>query len=526
MRPSDKEAQQSRRHFLRQSACASLGVTGLVNALAQVRLMTAAIAAEASSTPSSDYKALVCLFLAGGNDSYNMLVPIGDPSSDEARADYEAARGILALDRNLAHPLNTPTAAPDTPTDAFKKHYASAFPPLGTHPNAQGLADLYNAGELAFVCNVGTLAYPIPTRGDFVNETIPVPHQLFSHSDQQTQWQSSIADKPFSTGWGGRTADLLNASYNPNSKVSMSISIDGINSFQVGTAGGVTQYAVNPSGTVSLSGFGTNYSNAYNIAGDPNSGYKDNDTGRRLKAFEDIMRLTHENLLEDQYNKIVQSARDNEGIIGASLTAAATTGVDFDSHFLNAQTDLGDQLKMVAKLIAGRDPLGNNRQIFFVQIGGFDTHQSMLDDHANLMDELSQGLVAFRNALKDPSINAFDKVVTFTASDFARTLTPNGQTTADGSDHAWGGNAIVMGGPVQGRNLYGHFPSLKVGDATGSIDSHSSRGRLIPDTSVDQYSAVLSHWFGIDSSALDAILPNLHRFDNPISTSSANLNFL
>lgn len=524
MRPSDKEALQSRRDFLRQSACASLGVTGLVNALAQMRLMSAAVAAETSAP--SDYKAIVCLFLAGGNDSHNMLVPMGDPSTDEARADYEAARGILALDRSALHALNTPTSAPETPTDAFKKHYGSAFPPLGVHPNASGLASLYNDGDLAFVANIGTLAYPVPTRNDFINKSVPVPHQLFSHSDQQTQWQSSIADKPFSTGWGGRTAELLNASYNTSGKVSMSISLAGINSFQVGTAGGVTQYVVNPSGTVSLSGFGTNYSNAYITPGDPSSGYKDGTTGDRLKAFEDVMKLTHENLLENQYNKIVQSARENEGVVGASITAADTTGVDFDSHFINAQTKLGDQLKMVAKLIAGRAPLGNNRQIFFVQIGGFDTHQSMLSDHANLMDELSQGLVAFRNTLKDANLAAFEDVVTFTASDFARTLTPNGQTTGDGSDHAWGGNAIVMGGPVKGKNIYGNYPSLKIGDAAGSIDSHSTRGRLIPDTSVDQYSAVIANWFGVDSNSLEAILPNLPRFDDPLSSATANLKFL
>lgn len=525
MRSSDKQARQSRRDFLRQSACASLGVTGLVNVLAQMRLMSAAVAAEAPLA-ATDYKAIVCVFLAGGNDSHNMLVPMGDPTSDEARADYEAARGILALDRATLHALTAHTTEPNVGTQAFSKHYGSATPEMGVHPNAEALATLYNAEELAFVSNVGTLAYPVPTRNDFVNKTVPLPHQLFSHSDQQTQWQSSIADKPFTTGWGGRTAELLNASYNASGKVSMSVSLAGINSYQVGTAGGVTQYVVNPSGAVSLSTYGSNYENAYNVAGDPSSGYKTNTTGQRLKAFEDVMKLTHENLLEDQYNKIVQSARENEGVVGASIAAAAASGVDFDTHFTNAQTKLGDQLKMVAKLIAGRAPLGNNRQIFFVQVGGFDTHQSMLADHANLMDELSQAFLAFRNTLSDPALDAFNDVLTFTASDFARTLTPNGQTTGDGSDHAWGGNAIVMGGAVKGGNIYGHYPSLKIGDATGSIDSHSTRGRLIPDTSVDQYSAVIANWFGVDSNSLEAILPNLSRFDNPVTVSSANLQFV
>ncbi len=523
MKQHQKEDRQSRRDFLRQSACASLGVTGLVNALAQMRLMTAAVAAGDSGT---GYKALVCLFLAGGNDSYNMLVPMGDPASDEARADYEATRGILKLDRTTLHALNIPTSAPDTPTKTFQKHYGSVFPQLGVHPNAQPLATMFNSGELAFVSNVGTLAYPIPTRDDYVNRTVPVPPQLFSHSDQQVQWQSSISDKPFSSGWGGRTAEMLNASYNPNSKVSMSISLSGVNSFQVGTAGGVTQYIVNSSGAVPLLGYGTNYSSAYNTPGDPTSGYQSNNRGRRLKAFEDIMKLTHENLLEDQYNKIVERARDSEGIIGSALTAAAATNVDFDTHFANAGTNLGDQLKMVAKLIAGCTPLGNNRQIFFVKVDGYDTHQAMLGDHANLMTELSEAMLAFRNTLKDPLLDAFENVVTFTASDFSRTLTPNGTTEADGSDHAWGGNAIVMGGPIKGGDIYGHYPPLKTGDMTGSIDSHSTGGRLIPDTSVDQYSAVLANWFGIDSNSMEAIFPNFSRFDDPLTTSSANLDFI
>ena len=523
MKKHQKESIQSRRDFLRQSACASLGVTGLVNVLAQLRLMSAAVAADA---PTGDYKALVCLFLAGGNDANNMLVPMGDPTSDEARSDYESARGVLALDRTQLHALHLPDGTAATPTKAFQKYYGSAFPELGVHPSAQAMAELFNGGDLAFVSNIGTLAYPVPTRDDFVNKLVPVPHGLFSHSDQQTQWQSSIADKPFTNGWGGRIAELLNASYNPSSSVSMSISLAGVNSFQVGTAGGVSQYIVNPSGTVSLDGYGDNYTNAYNVAGDPSSGYQNGSTGRRLKAFEDMMRLTHENLLEDQYNQIVSRARDNEGVVGASIIAAGATGADFDGHFINAQTKLGDQLKMVAKLIAGRAPLGNDRQVFFVQVGGYDTHQTMLNDHGNLMGELANALQAFRNTLSDTLIDDFDKVVTFTASDFARTLTPNGTTINDGSDHAWASHAIVMGGPVIGGNVYGHYPALKTGDSAGSIDSHSSRGRLIPDISVDQYSAVLGRWFGADANDLTDILPNLPRFDDPLTSSTPNLSFL
>jgi len=235
------------------------------------------------------------------------------------------------------------------------------------------------------------------------------------------------------------------------------------------------------------------------------------------------MNLTHENLLEDQYNHIIRGARATEGVIGAALTAAAAGGVNFDAHFAGAQTKLGDQLKMIAKLIAGRTALGNSRQIFFCQIGGHDTHASMLTAHSNLMAELSGALLAFRNALKDPALDAFADVTTFTMSDFNRTLQANGNDATAGSDHAWGGHHLVMGGSVNGGDIYGHFPPLLTG---AGLDSHSSRGRFIPETSVDQYAAVLTKWMGAGSNEIEAIFPNLPRFDDPFSVASANLGFL
>ena len=520
MKNHRKEDLRSRRDFLRQSACASLGVTGLVNALANMRLITAA---SAQGAPQG-YKALVCLFQSGGNDSGNFLVPLGDAASSELRRDYEAARGFLSLpvldpatEQPSLHPISPASGA------AFQRNFGGTAQPLGLHPSCPEIAAMFEAGDLALLANVGTLSYPVPTREDYLNKSVPLPPQLFSHSDQQTQWQSSVPDKPFTSGWGGRAADLLNSSYNSSSKASMSISLAGVNSFQVGTAGGVSQYTVGTNGAVSLNGYGSNYSSAYNDNTDPTQGYKNSDTGRRLEAFEKIMNLTHENLLEDHYNRIIRSARATEGVVGAALTAATTSGVDFDAHFTNAQTKLGDQLKMVAKLIAGRNALGNNRQIFFCQIGGHDTHSSMLPSHANLMAELSGALSAFGNALGDPGLDVFDEVTTFTMSDFNRTLLANKQDSGAGSDHGWGGHHIVMGGAVNGGELYGHFPPLTTG---AGLDSHRTRGRFIPETSVDQYAAVLTKWMGVGSNELEAIFPNLPRFDDPFETSSANLAFL
>lgn len=521
MKNHEKETLRTRRDFIRQSSCAALGVTGLVNALAHLRLMTAAMA---QSEPGGGYKALVFLFQNGGNDANNMLVPAGDPASSMARADYEAGRGVLSLPSANLHLLNVSATS-----RAFNLHYGGQPEPLGFHPSAGPLAELFNAGKLAVVANVGTLAYPVPSRADYNAGTVPLPSQLFSHSDQQMQWQSSLPDRPFTSGWGGRAAELLNASYNSPaaSKVSMSISLAGVNSFQVGTSGNVVQYVVQPTGVVAISGYGTNYSSAI----DANGNYLTTDTGKRFKAFEDIMKLTHDNLHEEEHRRIVLRARATEGVIGAAMTAAAASGTDFDAIFTAADANhsLGNQLKMIAKLIAGRSLLGNERQIFFCQVGGYDTHQNMLASHANLMDELATGMKAFHDVLNAPGVNAWNEVVTFTASDFNRTFTPNNTDPAKaGSDHAWGGHALVMGGAVNGGDIYGQFPMLKTGNATGSIDAGktTTRGRWIPSTSVDQYCSVLTKWLGAGSSELATIFPNLPRFDDPFTTSTANLGFL
>jgi uncharacterized protein (DUF1501 family) len=525
MKKHQKEDLRTRRDFLRQSACASLGVTGLVNALAQMRLMTAAMA---QGPGGGGYKALVCLFLNGGHDSNNLLVPSGDPASDSLRAEYQTGRGVLALDRATLVPLNVPPT-----TKAFNLHHGGIVRAMGAHPNAPAIGSLFNEGKLAFISNVGTLAVPVANRTEYLSGSIPLPPQLFSHSDQQTQWQSSVSDRPFTSGWGGRAADLLNSSYNSSgsSKVSMSISLAGINSFQVGTSGQVTQYVVNSSGTVPLSGFSDTSdatdNNPYDGALNSDASYRTTDKGKRLKAFEDIMKLTHSNLHEEEYNRVVDRARATEGTIGAALTAAAATNVDFNLIFntAGATTSLGNQLKMIAKLIAGRNVLGNNRQIFFCQVGGYDTHQTLLTSHGNLVTELNNSLKAFHDTLQ--ALNVWDEVVTFTASDFNRTLTANNtDATKAGSDHGWGGHALVMGGAVHGGDLYGHFPTLKTGAVSGSLDAGSSRGRWIPGTSVDQYSSVLTSWMGAGSNEIGAIFPNLGRFDNPFSQSSANLAFL
>ncbi|MFK7801202.1 MAG: DUF1501 domain-containing protein [Anaerolineae bacterium] len=506
----------SRREFIRQSACAALELTSVVNTMAFLRLTNAAV--TSSNIFADDYKALVCVFLAGGNDSNNLIVPMGDSGSNPIRADYEAGRVHLGLsDADGLHPLNVPAN-----TNAFKKYYSSGTSPLGIHPSTPELAQMFNGGDLAFVCNVGSLLYPIPTRDDYINKLVPAPPRLFAHDAQQMQWQTSIADQPGAVGWGGRMADLMNAGYNGSeSKVSMSISLAGINTFQKGMQPETAAFALTSGGARSLSGFGSNYSNAYESGSTfANPTYKDNTSGSRLKMVETLMQLTNDNLLENEYAQTLVSARNVEDAVGGSISAADGSGVDFDTIFADATTSLGDQLKMVAKLITGRSALGNRRQIFFVQVGGYDTHANQLESHSELMGELSTSLKAFKDALV--AAGDWDKTVAFTASDFARTFSPN----ATGTDHAWAGHQIVMGGPVAGGDIYGHFPSLKTGDQPGSIDAHKLRGRWIPSIAVDQYASVMARWFGVQASEMDTIFPNLVRFNDPISSSEPNLMFL
>lgn len=501
MKTDDPALHSSRRSFIRQSACAALGITGMVDTLAHLTLVNSALAQ--ASLP--DYKALVVLFLFGGNDSNNLLIPrLSHPSY----ADYKNARGILTIPD-----ANDPAYVAGQPASIALTGGGSEY---GVHPSGQSVADLFNTGELAFIANVGSLAYPV-TRTQYLAKTVPVPPQLFSHSDQQLQWQSSLPDRPFTSGWGGRAADLLHAGGYAAGQVSLSVSLAGINSLQVGQD--VVQYAITTQGAVSLTGYsggGKPYGNAQNADGT----YKTTTQGYRLKAFDDITHYTHAHLLEEGYAEVVRRSRANEGLVGAALTAAAASGVNFDTMFTNAQSTLGDQLKTIAKLIAGRNSIGNRRQIFFASVGGFDTHQDQLGAQVSLLGELSTSLQAFRNTLQ--ALGVLPDVLTMTHSDFTRTLTPNGTDPSAGSDHGWGGHHLVMGGGVKGGQVYGQFPSLKIGQ---DQDTDANRGRWIPTTSVDQYAAVAAKWLGVSSGALSTIFPNLGRFADPFGA-TANLSFV
>jgi uncharacterized protein (DUF1501 family) len=323
------------------------------------------------------------------------------------------------------------------------------------------------------------------TRAEYLNHSVAVPPQLFSHSDQTVHWQTSLPDQPAQTGWGGRAADLLHA-LNENARISMSISVAGTNTFQVGKV--VTQYQVSPEGPVGL----TSYVPAAQGA-DASS-----------NAIRSLLARSYGNLFERGYSGIFQRALDNQELLSGALAAAPALTTVFP------ETDLGQQLQMVAKLIAVRETLGLRRQIFFCAGQGFDTHggqigATALDGaHADLLAELDGALAAFDTAMTE--LNVADTVTAFTASDFGRTFISNG----DGSDHGWGSHHFVLGGAVRGGRFYGQLPTLAVDGPNDAGD-----GRWIPTTSVDEYSATLARWFGVANSDLPLVLPNLGRFATP-----------
>ncbi|MCB1225579.1 MAG: DUF1501 domain-containing protein [Verrucomicrobiales bacterium] len=547
-RLSDMKANRpTRRRFLAQSGCGAMGALSMVNTLAHLKLMQGALAQSAGS----GYKALVCVFLNGGNDSNNLFIP----ATGTARADYDTARPFdLATSRGIGVPVDhLNRVQPLNAASLYEMNagYNAGTDPFGFHTRAPHFKTLFDAEDLAVLCNVGTLTEAGMTRATY--GTADRPPQLFSHADQQKQWQSSVPDRPFTSGWGGRVADLLDPIHNTaGSSVSMNISIAGVNSLMVSATGQVSPYIMNQNGVVGLSGYGTRYANALlNTEGavfDP-ANYTTSDHGKRLKAFEKIVQMTHDNLLEGGYNGVVYNARFMEGLVGGALgdTDNGTGGTTLDQHFIDAYAGAGQpggqdaagsfalQMKMVARLIAGRTHLGNNRQIFFVQLTGWDTHLAQNNNstlfsgtaagHNALIGNLSCAMKGFSDAMK--ALGVWDDVTCFTASDFARTFNPNKPVTdlTAGTDHAWGGHAVVMGGKVKGGRVYGKFPNLVLGSATGSLDATGSRGRWIPTTSVDQYAAVLARWMGVDSE-LHTVFPNLHRFDDPFSVASANLDFM
>jgi uncharacterized protein (DUF1501 family) len=480
----------SRRTFLRQANCAAVGSTAILNTLLNLRLANS-VAAQGGPL---DSRALVCIFLSGGMDSFNMLVPW----EATRYATYSVTRGAfgsdggLALDRNALRQL----AAPSND--------------FGLHPSCANLQAMANgtgafAGKkrLAFVTNAGTLVQPI-TKAQFnawengQNAALPVPRALFSHSDQIEQWQTAVPQGMSQlSGWAGRVADILTSYYNTGGN-SMSISLGGNNVFQVGNS--TQQFVITPSGALSFEGdTGGATSNLFQL---------------KNAALRNTLEQHYTNLLTESFARLTKQSDDAQLLFQTQFdSATAQLGSAVDALF-PPNNYVATTLKAVVKTIKIRSLLGLRRQTFFVSYGGWDHHGELLNTEAGMLSILDAALGAYQQALE--MLGLQNDVITFTCSDFGRTLRSNGR----GTDHAWGSNTMVFGGKVDGGKIFGSYPDLTL----DGPDDVGRGGRLLPSIAADLYFAELLRWFGVSAANMSYVLPNIANFWNP-NTSSPPIGF-
>jgi uncharacterized protein (DUF1501 family) len=462
----------SRREFLRIGGYAGLGLSSLSmwscgGSAGSANKTSSNGSSNSNPTPNptptptpqpitdTGYKALVNVFLFGGNDGYNLLVPTTQAKYDS----YSAARLNLAIPQNQLLALNG---------------LADDGAAYGLHPSCTDMQTLFNSGKAAMMANVGSLTFPT-TRADYLANR--VPPRLFSHNDQQDQWQTAHADISDPTGWAGRIADVLSASANGSSELPLNVSIAGANLMQRGAS--TNAFSLSSSGAQQLSQL-----TATGKAPDLRA------------AFDRIRALNEAHVFERGYSDTLDRGIRVNALIDSALKAAPALSTAFP-----ANNSLAAQLQTVARLINIRAAMGAKRQIFFVSLGGFDTHDAQLTDQPVLLQKLSQALQAFYNATNE--LGLADRVTTFTSSDFGRTLTTNGK----GTDHGWSNHHVLVGGAVRGGRIYGMPPSL----VPGSSDD-TQGGRFIPSTAVDQYGATLAQWMGVSDSNLSKVFPNIGRF--------------
>jgi uncharacterized protein (DUF1501 family) len=446
-----------------------LGAMGVATPLA----INLAAMSEAAAFDNTDYKALVCIFLYGGNDYANTVVPYDAANyalyhQIRAGAGGENQAGIAIARADLAATALTPLQ-PQTLTDNLQ--YA-------LNPQLGGLKTLWDAGKMAVQLNVGPLIQPTTLAQYLSTNRVqnPLPPKLFSHNDQQSVWQSNGTEGS-TVGWGGRLGDiaLANNSNDPNSLLTC-ISASGNAVFVAGRD--ALQYQTSPAGAIRISALNNG-----------NAGFRD--------AVNAIITRNSTHVMENELAAVTRRSIQFEGIVNNALTPVQPATV------FPAGNPLAAQLKIVARLIGARAALNLRRQVFFVSLGGFDNHNLLMQDHPNLMARVGSAMKAFYDTTVE--LGVASKVTTFTASDFGRTLSSN----ADGSDHGWGSHHFVMGGAVNGGRYYGTAPSVSV-----QTNDQVGQGRLLPSTGVDQFAATLARWFGCNASELPGILPNIARFPN------------
>ena len=452
---------KTRRDFLLGAGALTTG--GLASRLAPLSAL--GLATQAQAQTASDYRALVCVFLYWGWDGNNLVVP----NDSAGYAQYSAVRPV-ASGVNL------------TQAEILPIQPASSPSPYGLHPRLSDIQPLFAQKKLAILANVGPLNEPT-TKSNYLTKR---PENLFSHSDQQNQWQSSVSTGPTRSGWGGRIADQMAGQ---NGAFPIVTSIAGTSLFTAGNAS--SALALPPTGGLALQGF--NGSAAANA---------------RLAALNSILAADRDNTYVKVAGDISAQAISLSGLVNPIL---ASTTSPVTALFAGQNNTIAQQLLAVAKLIEARAQVGARRQVFFVSLGGFDTHGNELNVLDNLLGQLSPALRSFYDATVQ--LGVASNVTTFTLSDFGRTLQANSNA---GTDHAWGNHHFILGGAVRGGDLYGRYPTL----ARAGPDDADTSGRWIPTTSVEQYGATLARWFGLTQPAIAAVFPNLARF------ASADLGFL
>ncbi len=446
-----------RREFLRRSAAVSVA-----GAAAPWALNLAAMSEAAAQSAPADYKALVCLFMYGGNDYGNTVVPF-DAANYNA---YANIRATLATPREQLLGL---TARSDA-TSALPSGRQFALAPQLT-----GIKSLFDAGKAGVMLNVGTLMAPT-TLAQYNARSVPLPPKLFSHNDQQSVWQSSLAEGATS-GWGGRMGDLF---LNSNATSTFTcINVSGNAVYMSGLES--VQYQVSSSGAVRLNAA------AGNIYG----------SSAVSAALRDLTQAPRSHLMEFEHTRIMKRAVSAEAQLSTALTGTPALTTAFP-----ADNPLATQMQMVARIIAARGALGAKRQVFFVSIGGFDLHDFLVAQHPGLLTNVSGALKSFYDATE--ALGVANQVTAFTASDFGRTLTSNG----DGSDHGWGGHHFVVGGAVRGQQFFGKAPAMAV---SGPDDV--GQGRLLPSTSVDAFASELATWFGVSPTNMGRVFPSSGNFN-------------
>jgi uncharacterized protein (DUF1501 family) len=483
----------TRRKFLAQTSCASVGSLGLLSTLLNLRMAGSAVA---QGLPSGEDRALVCLFFAGGMDSYNLLMPTNGTVYDS----YLTTRGGLydALTNADGLALNgLPLAAHATDPFGFGVH-----PKCGDHDTQPGIQSLYASGKLAFVSNVGTLVDRM-TKTQYNNGGVR-PRGLYSHADQVRQWHTSVATETGSLGWAGTAADLLHAG-NTGAKVSMNISLGGNNVWQTGNK--LFSYTIGTSGSTLPNEYNSPYATPVVSA-----------TSRsaiRTAAIDNLVQQEYQNLLDQTFTQnLKESVEASAAFTDAFTDNNVTTAFPGDAAYvyppgMTSSNDpartLGQQFKAVVRSIKARQTLGLKRQTFFVNYGSWDHHDEVINTMDRMVDVVNRCLVAYWQALAE--IGMQNQVTLYTASDFARTLTSNGA----GSDHAWGGNMFVLGGAVNGGRVYGTYPDLLL-TAPSVV---TNRGATLPGLSVDEYFAELALWLGVTPGDLPSVLPRINTFYTP-----------